>query len=79
MAERDYEEKREKGQVPVRLFPDGVNCDIDRKPTPDEHTVRPSDLLLGTAALLPAAISVGLGVRKQIAENGSGKKKGRAA
>ena len=65
-AERAWEEKREKGQIPVQPFPDGVNCDIDRKPATEEHSVRVSELLIGTAALLPAAIKIGLDVKNQI-------------
>lgn len=32
VAEREYEEKKAKGEIPERAFPEGVNCDIDRKP-----------------------------------------------
>lgn len=69
MAERDYEEKRAKGEIPVRPFPDGVNCDIDRKPPVEEHHVRVSDLLIGTAALLPAALKIGRDVKNQIKQD----------
>ena len=64
-AQRAYEERRAKGYTDVPPFPDEVNCDLDmRKPGP--QGVKPSDLLIGTAALLPAAIKVGLGVRRKI-------------
>ena len=54
-AARAYEERRKKGELDAAPFPDGVNCDIDRvKPRPPQ--VRPSDLVIGTAALLPAAL-----------------------
>ena len=33
VAEREYEEKMAKGELPDRAFPEGVNCDLDRKPT----------------------------------------------
>jgi membrane protein len=66
MAERFYEGKKAKGEIPVRAFPDGVNCDLDRRPAAEEHALRASDLLLGAAALLPAAIKVGRDVKKQI-------------
>ena len=52
-------------------FPDNVNCDLDRgmpKKTPE---VRPSELLIGAAALLPAAIKIGNEIRKK-ARDGSG-------
>ena len=68
-AERDWEEKREKGQIPVRPFPDGVNCDIDRKTATEDHPFRVSELLFGTAALLPAAIKIGLDVKNQIKDD----------
>ena len=67
-AERAFEEKREKGQIPVLPFPDGVNCDIDRKPATEEHPVRVSELLIGTAALLPAAIAIGRDVKSQVTQ-----------
>ena len=66
IAEREYEEKKERGELPDRPFPDGVNCDIERKPVADENTVKASDILLGTVALLPAAIKVGREVKKQL-------------
>ena len=33
--ERDYEERKAKGEIPVTPFPDDVNCDIDRPPPSD--------------------------------------------
>ena len=41
-----------------RGFADDVNCDIERKPADECHAVRPSELIVGTAALLPAAIKI---------------------
>ena len=32
MAQRDYEERKAKGEIPIRPFPDDVNCDLDGKP-----------------------------------------------
>jgi membrane protein len=68
VAERFYEEKRKKGEIPIEPFPDGVNCDIDRNPPAKERHVRVSDLIIGTAALLPAAIKIGRGVKNQISD-----------
>ena len=65
VAEREYEEKKANGQIPDRAFPDDVNCDLDRRPASD-HPVRPSDILIGTVALLPAALKVGRDVKKQL-------------
>jgi predicted nucleic acid-binding protein len=63
LAEQAYEEKKSNGEIPVQPFPDDVNCDIDRAPraahgAPDDHRVRVSDLLIGTAALLEDAALV---------------------
>lgn len=64
VAEREYEEKKARGEIPDRAFAEGVNCDVDRR-RPDQP-VRPSDLLIGAVALLPAAIKVGRDVKKQV-------------
>jgi hypothetical protein len=40
----------------VPLFPDDVNCDLDRVIPKEEHAVRPSELLIGAAALVPVAL-----------------------
>ena len=78
LAERDYEERKERGEVPITPFPDGVNCDIESGQKSGHRTVRPSDILIGTAALLPAAIKIGRDVKKQIEDKPSGPK-GQAA
>jgi len=69
LAQRDYEERKAKGEIPVRLFPEGVNCDIDSGWTPEDRALRPSDFLIGTAVLLPAAIKVGMEVKKRISDD----------
>ena len=66
-AQRAYEERRAKGGTDVPPFPEGVNCDLDR-PRRQPHAMRPSEILIGAAALLPVAIKVGLGVRKEAAK-----------
>lgn len=78
MAERDYEERKAKGEVPVTPFAEGVNCDIESGKKVEDRSVRPSDILIGTAALLPAAIKIGRDVKKQIEEK-QPKDKGQAA
>ena len=55
-AQRLHEEKRAKGEMPIKPMPAGVNCDIDRAPVRVEEPVKPSDLIIGTIALAPAAI-----------------------
>ena len=71
-AARDYEERRSRNQADVPPFSEGVNCDLDRpgvdRPKAEAPGLRASDLLIGTAALLPAAIKVGRLVRKRIGE-----------
>ena len=64
-AQRAYEERRAKGETDVPPFPDDVNCDMDR-PALRPQVVKPSDLLIGTAALLPAAIKLGLGMKRKV-------------
>jgi membrane protein len=67
-AERAYEERRAKGQIDAPPFRDNVNCDLDRAVPKPEPAVRPSELLIGAAALLPAAIKLGREVRKKAVE-----------
>jgi hypothetical protein len=59
-AMRDYEARRAKGEMPATIFANDENCDRDRAaaPVPPEQRVRPSDLIIGAAALLPAAVKV---------------------
>jgi membrane protein len=68
LAEREYETRKAKREFPIRPFPDDVNCDIERTPASDERAVRPSELLIGAAALLPAAVKVVREVKKQLTE-----------
>lgn len=80
LAEQEYEEKRAKGEIPVRPFPDDVNCDIDRAPARQEPAVRASEILIGTVALLPAALKIARDVKKQIsADNDKEEKNGHRA
>jgi membrane protein len=66
-AERAYQERRAKVAENEPVFAEGVNCDIDR-PRPKANGLRPSELLLGAAVLLPAALTVGRGVKKKLDE-----------
>jgi membrane protein len=75
VAEQHYEEQKAKGEIPIEVFPEGVNCDIDRGKKKEDRSVRPSDLLIGTAALIPAAIKVGLNVKKKLADEKPGDEK----
>ena len=71
--ERDYADRVARGESDVPLFADDENCDLDRPPRRQvslhrENGLRPSELLIGAAALLPAAIKVGLDVKKKVSE-----------
>jgi membrane protein len=67
-AARDYEERKSRGQIDVAPFPDDVNCDLDRKRPDDRRGLRASDLIIGTAVLAPAALSMAKGLREKIAD-----------
>jgi len=55
-AQRAYEEKRAKGEMPVPPIPEGMNCDIERAPAAATLPAKPSDWILATLALAPAAL-----------------------
>jgi membrane protein len=65
LAEAAYEEKRAKGEISPRPFPERSNCDVDHElAAPPQHgDLRPSDVLIGTALLLPAAVKIVKGVK----------------
>ena len=65
-AERLYEEKREKGEIPIKPMPEGMNCDIDRPHSAEQPKPKPSDLLIGTLALLPTAYFAGRKIRDEL-------------
>jgi membrane protein len=63
-AARAYEERRQAAPE-VPMFAEDVNCDLDDAPRKTE-TVKPSDLLIGAAAILPVAVSLGLSARRKL-------------
>jgi membrane protein len=63
LAQQLYEEKKAKGEIPIKPIPGGVNCDIDRAPAPAHTAPKPSDLIIGTMALVPAALAAAKKVR----------------
>ncbi len=77
-AARDYEDRKAKGTLDVPLFPEGVNCDLDRVIPRQEHAVRPSEMLIGAAALVPIVLPAALKVRSALKEK-SRKKEGEDA
>jgi membrane protein len=65
-AQRLYEEKKAKGELPIKPMPDGVNCDIDRAPmVPQRGARKPSDLIIGTLALASTALVAAKKVRDE--------------
>jgi membrane protein len=65
-AERHYEERKARGEMAVPLFAEGVNCDLDRRIEEPSSGIRTSELLIGTAALLPVAVKIAREVRKKV-------------
>ena len=65
-AERLYEEKRARGEIPIKPMREGVNCDLDRPAPADHPQPKASDLIIGTVALLPAAVVIGKKVKDEI-------------
>ena len=70
LAEQAYEEKRRKGEIQPRAFPEGVNCDLEHgSPAhPERNGLRPSEAILGAAILLPAAIKAVKAVKNTVSE-----------
>jgi membrane protein len=65
-AQRLYEEKRASGEIPIKPIPEAVNCDLDRAPAEEPAPAKPSDLIIGTLALAPAAIVAARKVRDEM-------------
>jgi membrane protein len=65
-AQRIYEEKRAKGELVIRPIPEGVNCDIDRPPAPEHAAPKPSDLIIGAAALAPVAVIAAKKIKEEL-------------
>jgi membrane protein len=65
-AQRIYEEKRAKGEIPIKPMPEEVNCDIDRPESVERPEPKPSELLIGTIALIPTAVVVAKKIRDEM-------------
>jgi membrane protein len=65
-AQRLYEEKAAKGEITIKPFPEGENCDLDRAPAPERAAPKPSDLIIGTIALAPAALAAAKKVKDEL-------------
>ncbi len=68
-AQRDYQERQARGEIPVTPFPDDVNCDVDRETLRDGRRLRASDLIIGAAILAPAAVTMAKGIREMVTES----------
>jgi membrane protein len=68
-AQRLYDEKRAKGELPIKPIPAATNCDLDGPPVPERHEPKASDLLIGALALAPAAVVVAKKVRDGLKES----------
>ena len=69
LAEEEYEAKKASGEDPAVPFREGENCDVDAKPRTPPSRVRASDLLIGTVALLPAALKIGRDARRRLSDD----------
>jgi membrane protein len=68
LAAREFEKKMNEGGVIAPPLPDEVNCDLDRpaKP-PGQPGLKPSELVIGAAMLLPVAWRIVKKVREDVA------------
>jgi membrane protein len=67
-AQRDYEERKSKGEVAAATLPDDVNCDLDRVEPKPQPSVRPSDLIIGAAVLAPVAVKIAKEIRESVSD-----------
>jgi membrane protein len=79
-AARAYEERKATGASDAAPFPDDVNCDIDREAAHVRQSgLRPSDLLIGSAILAPAAVTMAKGIKNKISQSTEGTRETDAA
>jgi len=67
-AQRDYEERKSRGELPSMTLPDDVNCDVDRIEQKPQPSLRPSDLIIGAAVLAPAAVKIAKEIRESVSD-----------
>ena len=53
----------------ARPMPEGVNCDIDRKPAVEPAPAKTSDLIIGAMVLAPAAFVAAKKVRDEVKDD----------
>src|SRR3954454_9826285 len=66
LAQRIYEEKRANGEIPIKPMPDAMNCDVDRPAAGEHPEPKPSELLIGTIALIPTAVVAAKKIRDEM-------------
>jgi len=66
-ARLDYEKRKARGEIVAPPFPDDINCDIDRERPRAERSVGASDLLIGSAVILPTAVKIARKIRHDVA------------
>jgi membrane protein len=70
VAQREYEKKKAEGGLIAPPLPDEINCDLDRPARAPEHpAVKPSELVIGAAVLLPVAWTIVRKVREVTADD----------
>jgi len=67
IAEREYEDRKAKGEIKEAL-PDDVNCDLDRAEPKPQPSVRASDLIIGAAVLAPVAVKIVKEIRETVSD-----------
>lgn len=67
-AQREYEQRKARGELPDEPLPDDVNCDLDRAEPKPQPSVRASDLIIGAAVLAPAAVKIAKEIRENVGD-----------
>ena len=70
-ARRDYEARKQRGELDPPPFPDDVNCDIEPRPRKETHGVRASDLIIGAAVIAPVAAKIVKEIREKVSDRPS--------
>ena len=69
LAEREYEERLQRGEQPDAVIAAAEpNCPLEdaRSATPPRSSTRPSEVIVGGLALLPAALAIGSRIRRKL-------------
>ncbi|HSL21126.1 MAG TPA: YihY/virulence factor BrkB family protein [Vicinamibacterales bacterium] len=67
MAMRDHEERVKRGEKPdAAVAAAQPNCPVDEERAPDPSGTRPSEVVVGGLALIPAALAIGARLRQKL-------------